>query len=191
MSMNAFNTNYSLKKQNYLPNQIYPHAPKVGGSRYERCLKAFENDQTALDKFIQGMKLKGQPLGIKFNYNGIVSNTFDAHRLVWKVGTLNLVQQGKIEECILRGFHERESNIADFDTLAKFYVEADCGSFEEALEFLNSNEGVVEVKQCIKEFRDKGLTSVPNIEFVGGETICGAEDPVVFEKIINDLLCKV
>ncbi len=111
--------------------------------------------------------------GIEFRYDlmQITPNTLKAHRLSWYAE-----QEGKATEMverILSAYFTQGHDITDVETLVKLAVEVGLDA-NNVRAFLNSHEGVEEVKALEAQATSRNIRGVPSIK-IGTETIVGAQ----------------
>lgn len=97
--------------------------------------------------------------GIQLKFGGVISNTFDSHRLIWWAG-----QQGKQTEVVEKVFElyfEQNLDVSDRELLANAAEKAGLNK-QEALEFINGDKGAVEVKELLKSNAFSEINGVPH-----------------------------
>lgn len=147
---------------------------KFGSWEYSQLLDAQTIQATASD-------------GIKFRYDlmQVTPNTLKAHRLTWLAD-----QEGKATEMverILRAYFSEGQDITQVEILAQLATEV---GLADPVTFLNSTQGVKEVKALEQQAASRNISGVPNIK-IGKETIVGAQSVAVFlsalQTAINEL----
>jgi predicted DsbA family dithiol-disulfide isomerase len=97
--------------------------------------------------------------GIHLKFGGVISNTFDSHRLIWWAG-----QKGKQDEFVEKVFElyfEQNEDVSDRELLASAAEKAGLDK-KEALEFINSDQGAAEVKELLKSNLFNEINGVPH-----------------------------
>jgi predicted DsbA family dithiol-disulfide isomerase len=101
----------------------------------------------------------GKEIGINFDHDGVVAQTYDAHRL-----TNYAKSQGKQEEIVealFHYYHEKGKSPADYDVLSESAASVGLDK-EKVLQFLKSEEGMQQVKDEISQALKKGIAGVPH-----------------------------
>jgi predicted DsbA family dithiol-disulfide isomerase len=109
----------------------------------------------------------GRSEGIDFQFTKIkrTPNTLAAHRLIWFAQRQGL--QDEIVEALFRGYFIEGRDIADAEELA--LIAASCGiDAVMARNFLDSDEGAMEVAGGAERSREQGISGVPT--FIVNET---------------------
>lgn len=112
-----------------------------------------------------------------FTTDGKVGATWDAHRLIWKASTVPPTSSGapegapsghtpsiqsRVAERLYRDFHSKSIDLSDRAKLATAAKEEGVfASKEEALKWLNSDDGEYEVGQAVMVGKMNGVESIP------------------------------
>lgn len=160
------------------PFQLNPTMPPDGMDR-TTYLKAKFGSLENFGRMKEQLLAAGVEERIPFAFEKIqrTPNTFVAHRLVWYAE-----QQGKQDamvEALFRGYFLEGKNIGDVKTLTHVAAEAGLDRTETE-EFLESENGVVEVKAEEAVGRQLGIRSVPYFVINGSLLISGAQPPDIF-----------
>ncbi|KAI8096364.1 thioredoxin-like protein [Halteromyces radiatus] len=155
-----------IRKQEFFPR-------KFGAVRFQQM--------TTMTKAV------GQPLGIQFSYEGVVSNSLDSHRLIHWSKQFNNNKQNQVVEELFKLYFEQDQDLCDFNALADAAERAGLDR-SKTLAFLSSGDDTNVVKQLILDGQRHGVNSVPHIEINDKYTLSGAQDPEtfiqVFEKVV-------
>lgn len=131
----------------------------------------------------------GAGLELRFD-RAVTANTFDAHRLVWFAqqradsagsdrGTGSVEPQAgpaELLEALYRAHFVDGVAVGSRAALAS--VAAGVGLDEtEVRRFLDSTEGVTEVRAALREAHELGVTSVPMFVLAGKYAVAGAQEP--------------
>lgn len=108
----------------------------------------------------------GHDEGIKFNFNRMISNTFDSHRMIYLAGKTSTAVQSSFVQKIFKGHFEDGEDLASHAFLIQSAVNSGMDRTE-AADYLNSNEGTHEVENKVQQARQTGLRDVPHI-VIGG-----------------------
>lgn len=175
-------------KRLWYPFELNPTMPEAGMNR-----KTYRSNKFGSWEYSQ--KLDAQTMqaaigdGIEFRYDlmQVTPNTLKAHRLSWLAE-----QSGKATEMverILNAYFTQGQDITDVETLAKLAAEVGLDT-DKVRAFLNSTEGVEEVKALEKQAVSRNIRGVPSIK-IGRETIVGAQSVDVFltalQTAVNEL----
>jgi predicted DsbA family dithiol-disulfide isomerase len=113
------------------------------------------------------------------------ANTLDAHRLLWwALTTKGSEMQWALKECLLRAYFVEGREIGVHDDLVSFA--SDVGLDPDAARaFLESEEGVGEVREELARANTLGITGVPAFVIGGQWVIPGAQDPDTFVRVLT------
>ncbi len=174
-------------KRLWYPLELNPTMPEAGIDR-----KTYRSHKFGSWEYSQTLDAQTMQAAInddiKFRYDlmQITPNTLKAHRLSWLAE-----QEGKATEMverILNAYFTEGQDITDIETLAKLAEEVGLNSDIRA--FLNSTEGVEEVKALEEQAASRNIRGVPSIK-IGHETIVGAQSVEVFlaalQTAVNEL----
>lgn len=114
----------------------------------------------------------GHGEGIKLNFNRMISNTFDSHRMIHLAGKTSSAVQSSFVQKIFKGHFEDGEDLASHAFLIQSAVDSGMDRTE-AVDYLNSNEGTREVEEKIQQARETRLRDVPHIVIGGLYPILG------------------
>ncbi|PRP87772.1 Dsb family thioredoxin protein [Planoprotostelium fungivorum] len=156
-----------------------PNLPFEGVDKVE-YLKIRRGKDTA-DAYIKTLNRSGPRSGIRFNWNGVISNSLTAHRLLDYSRAFGV--QDELAGRIFFECWEREKNIADVGTLGD--ISATIGlDRDEVVKYLNSDEGRDKIFQEDQHARTLGLSGVPTF-FIGERKAENVEElGDILEKMI-------
>ncbi len=170
-------------KVTWKPFELNPTMPSEGADRKEYMLRKFgTSDMSGMQNRLSSA---GAENGVKFNFANItrVPNTFNAHRLIWfaeKEG-----KQHDLSEVLFRKYFYDGKDLGDVDNLVSAAEEAGLNAAS-TRQFLNSNEGVPEVRKEEQEGRAMGISAVPTF-IVNGEIVAsGAIPPAELVSLIQN-----
>ncbi|KAI9026605.1 thioredoxin-like protein [Phycomyces nitens] len=123
--------------------------------------------------------------GINLSYDGVVSNTFDGHRMIHWAKEFGK-QDGMVEE-LFKAYHENEKSISDPNVLADAAENIGLNR-DDALAYLESDENVEAVKNEIKRSNLAGINGVPDFTIQDSYKLSGAQEPSVFEETFEHVL---
>ncbi|KAJ1667526.1 hypothetical protein IW140_002107 [Coemansia sp. RSA 1813] len=160
----------------YLPYQLDTQIGK-GLDKAEIYQKKFGNRAEAI---IKRMSEAGRADGIEFKFSGKMSNTLDSHRLIdYAVRQKGAEGQEKVVESLMHRYFENEEDIGDVQVLLAAAEDGDLDR-QEIAKYLESDEGVDEVKEKAARVQDLGISGVPFYIINNRFGISGAETPEVF-----------
>ncbi|KAM3082713.1 hypothetical protein ACMFMF_002366 [Clarireedia jacksonii] len=142
--------------------------------------------------YIKIMTAYGQSAGIAYKFGGTVANTIDAHRVIQHFQEEKGVSTAdKIVKGLYRMYFEEEKHPSSEETLVGACVEAGVDE-KEAREFVRDEyEGLMDVKNMIKEQEMNGVDSVPYVFLEGRRrdiTIIGAKDVEDYVKALEQIV---
>ena len=156
------------------------YAKKFGGAERATQIIAHVTEVAAAD-------------GISFHMDrALRANTLLAHRLLWFAEQTG--GQHEVKERLLRAYFEDGLDIGDPDVLAD--CAADAGLDRSTVRaFLDTADGLAEVRAFIAHAQDNGITAVPT--FVLSDTasstawmVPGAQDTDVFVRVLRRLAAR-
>lgn len=123
--------------------------------------------------------------GLEFNMDTIIlTNTFDAHRLMALANKNGLAHEMK--ERILKAHFTESKHIGDHDTLVALAEEVGLDP-QEAREVLQSDQYSEDVHKDINEARQIGINSVPFFLIDGKYSLTGAQPTETFVQAIRQI----
>jgi predicted DsbA family dithiol-disulfide isomerase len=167
----------------YRPFQLDPTAPPgVATPVFDVCSHKFGGPERA-QELIDNVTGVAAEAGLTFHLDRAVrANTMLAHRVLWLAEQRGV--QAAVKERLLRGYFGEGRNIGDPDTLAELAAEAGLDGTE-VLAFLDSDAGILEVNAELQRAAEMGITAVPTYVFDGQWAVPGAQDPVVFLRVLE------
>ncbi|HEV3029000.1 MAG TPA: DsbA family oxidoreductase [Planctomycetota bacterium] len=167
------------------PFELNPGMPKEGMGRREYRERKFGSEQVVAD-LDRRMMAVGKKEHIPFALDKIekTPNTFDAHRLIWWAGKSKA--QDAVIDGVFRAFFTQGRDIGDRAVLADIAQEAGLDRVA-ADAFLESNEGVSEVRLEETKARDLGVEAVPFFMIGGRFAVAGAHEPDSFLEAFEEL----
>ena len=175
--------NYQLR---WLPFFLNPDTPPEG----EPYLPFLENkfgSRERVNALFETVRSAGQPYGIDYAFEKIAlrANTLQAHRLLYWAQ-----QRGPVEQLVERLFvaqFQRGEHVGDQQTLVN--IAQECGlPGDEVSAYLASDQDQESVRQLAREYRQRGINSVPSFILQNSQLIVGAEDPAMLSTAILRLL---
>ncbi|KAJ9605410.1 hypothetical protein H2200_010067 [Cladophialophora chaetospira] len=177
----------------YFPYQLYPGATKEPESRYDWYKRSrYGDSEEKMKTYIALMSGYGATAGIKFKFGGTVSNTMDAHRVIQHFQEEKGPETvDKIINSLYLQFFEHEQNPSSDETLLK--ATSDAGIPEsEAKPFIeDKNDGMLDVKNLVRQQAGNGIDSVPTIMFEGKRRdieLVGAKEVEEYEKTLRQIV---
>jgi predicted DsbA family dithiol-disulfide isomerase len=86
--------------------------------------------------------------GIQLAFGGVLSNTFDSHRLIW--WSKKFDKQNEVAEQVMHLYFEENKDVSDHENLAIAAEKAGLNK-QEALDFINGEDGASEVKALLRD----------------------------------------
>jgi len=165
-------------KVRWLPFQLNPAIPKEGISRRDYRIKKFGSWERSLELDAQ-VAAAGKAEGIDFVFDKMerTPNSLDAHRLIWLADKQG-VQDAVVEALFLAYFTDGR-DISQRQTIIDVVAEdgLDRGKAEGVL---NSDEGMVALREADELGRQFRVDGVPFFVINGKITLGGAQPPEAF-----------
>lgn len=160
-------------KTTWKPFELNPTMPSEGTDRKEYMLKKFGTAD--LSGMQNRLSTAGAENGVKFDFAKMtrVPNTFNAHRLIWFAK--NEDRQHELSEVLFRKYFFDGIDLSNNENLISAAEEAGLNA-DATRQFLNSTEGVAEVRKEEQEGRAMGISAVPTF-VVNGEIIASGAIP--------------
>ncbi|TPX32910.1 hypothetical protein SmJEL517_g04066 [Synchytrium microbalum] len=172
----------------YHPFLLDPTLTSTPMDKNERYAKKFGPRAQAMMARMQEIALAEN---LNFSSTGLISQTFDSHRIVKYVSSkLGHDAESIIVEELFKNYFEDGKCISDYDVLADAAVKAGVGK-DEARVFLESGEGLDDVKAEIQYAFDEGVSGVPHYSISFGDNayaVPGAQDVNVFTHVFDKLV---
>jgi predicted DsbA family dithiol-disulfide isomerase len=169
------------------PFELNPDMPKDGAERRDYRIKKFGSWEYS-QQLDAEIRETGQTLGLEFNYDkqSRTPSTFNAHRLIWFVQKENQQSGTKydISEALFKAYFSDGLDVGNIETLTN--IAANLG-FESARirQFLQSAEGIEEVRREELHGRKLGVNAVPAFVVNGSVLAVGAQDPGRLAHALN------
>jgi len=112
---------------------------------------------------------------IEFEFDGLIGNTFDSHRLVMFAGTKG--KEHEAIELIMHYYFELNKDLADHAVLAEIGHKVGLGSLSTVAEFLKGDRFTKEVSAELKRAKQMGVRGVPTFVVNGNIMGSGAQPP--------------
>jgi predicted DsbA family dithiol-disulfide isomerase len=126
--------------------------------------------------------------GIQFRMDlALRANTLLAHRLLWLAQATG--HQIALKERLLRAYFIDGLDIGDPDVLANCAAEVGL-DHDRALAFLNSDDGLAEVRAELESAAELEITAVPTFVFDGKWMVPGAQDADTFAQVLRTVVSK-
>ena len=172
----------------YRSYQLDPKAPPGTAMRVpDMYARKFGSSEQAV-AIIDNVTRVAASEGLEFHLDtALRANTRDAHRLLWYAehhgapGT-----QEDLKERLLSAYFTRSLHVGDITVLVAEAVAAGLDE-DDVRQFLDSDEGRVEVEQQLAFAAEAGITAVPTYVIDRRWSIPGAQDPDVFVQVLRRL----
>eukprot|EP00746_Dinoflagellata_sp_MGD_P017609 gnl/MRDRNA2_/MRDRNA2_140544_c0_seq1.p1 gnl/MRDRNA2_/MRDRNA2_140544_c0~~gnl/MRDRNA2_/MRDRNA2_140544_c0_seq1.p1 ORF type:complete len:186 (-),score=47.35 gnl/MRDRNA2_/MRDRNA2_140544_c0_seq1:149-706(-) len=149
------------------PYQLMRNAPTA--SKLDGYLM-FMRDESRVREYWKRLESEGKETDIKFEFDGQMSDTFDAHRLAeWALATAGAKAQDQLVEAQFSEYMEKGSPPNDRTSLLRA-VEKVGLDVAAATQILDSNAYQNETRKKIAEAQKKGVQGVPHF-FVNGQSV--------------------
>ena len=126
--------------------------------------------------------------GIHFRMDrALRANTLLAHRLLWLAATSG--HQIALKERLLQAYFIDGLDIGDPDVLATCAAEVGL-DHDSTRAFLDSDDGLAEVRDELQNATELGITAVPTYVFDGKWMVPGAQDPATFVQVLRSVVAR-
>ena len=167
----------------FRPYQLDPTAsPGKAGPVIETYAKKFGGYERA-QAIIDHVTEVAAESGIQFRMDrALRANTLLAHRLLWLAQATG--QQRALKERLLQAYFIDGLDVGDPHVLAD--CAADVGlDHDRVLGFLDSDDGLAEVRAELQAAAELEITAVPTFVFDGKWMVPGAQDPTTFVQVLR------
>jgi len=177
----------------YFPYQLYPEATKDGESKYDWYRKSkYGDSEDKMKMYMTLVSAYGDTAGINFKFGGIVANTMDAHRVIQHFQEENgPATADKIINSLYSQYFENEKHPSADETLLKATSDAGIPDSEARPFVEDKNNGIMDVKNMVRQQAGNGVDAVPNIMFEGKRrdiTLVGAKEVEEYEKALKQIV---
>lgn len=128
----------------------------------------------------------GKDTGINFKFGGKTGNTRDSHRLIQLGKSKSPAIQTRVVEEFFVAYFEQEGDITSHEILRDAAVKAGLDA-KEVNEWLKSDKGGEAVDKEVEEAQLNQISGVPNFTIQGRYEVGGAQDPVVFMRLFENI----
>jgi predicted DsbA family dithiol-disulfide isomerase len=117
----------------------------------------------------------------------VPTDTLAAHRLIWLAGQeLGSQVARQVMNRIFLAYFTEGRNISDVETLTD--IGRRSGIDERRVrELVGTEEGVAEVREELRQARERGITAVPTLVFGNGRVLVGAHDSLTYLDALEEL----
>ncbi len=172
----------------FRPYQLDPTAsPGKAGPVLDAYAKKFGGPERAR-QIIEHVTAVAAESGIEFRMDrALRANTLLAHRLLWLAQATH--QQAAMKERLLQAYFIDGLDIGDPEVLAT--CANDVGlDHDRVLAFLDSDDGLAEVRDELRLASELEITAVPTFVFDGTWMVPGAQDPDTFVQVLRHVVAK-
>jgi predicted DsbA family dithiol-disulfide isomerase len=170
------------------PYQLDPTA-SLGKSQpvIEAYTKKFGGPERA-QQIIDHVTAVAAESGLHFRMDrALRANTLLAHRLLWLAKATG--RQIALKERLLQAYFIDGIDIGDPDVLVRCAGEVGLDPVR-ASAFLDSDEGLAEVRRELQTAAELEITAVPTFVFDGKWMVPGAQDPETFAQVLRRVVAK-
>ena len=172
----------------FRPYQLDPTAsPGKAGPVVDAYAKKFGGPERARE-IIDHVTAVAAESGIQFRMDrALRANTLLAHRLLWLAQATG--QQVAMKERLLQAYFIDGLDIGRPDVLARCASEIGL-DHDRVLAFLDSDDGLAEIRDELHTASEMGITAVPTFVFDGMWMVPGAQDPDTFVQVLHRVVDK-
>lgn len=164
------------------PFQLDPDAPIPGVPARERYERRFGDEADAM---MERVSSEGKREGLPFDYDrAVAANTFDAHRAIAFARGSGLDRE--FEKKLFVAYFAQGLDVSDRNVLAGAGASVGLDRAQLAA-YLESDEGVDDVRRELVEAFERGITAVPSFVFEDEFLIPGAVDTASFSRILEQM----
>lgn len=164
------------------PFQLDPDAPIPGVPARERYERRFGDEADAM---MERVSSEGKREGLPFDYDrAVAANTFDAHRAIAFARGSGLDRE--LEKELFAAYFAQGLDVSDRNVLAGAGASVGLDRAQLAA-YLESDEGVDDVRRELVEAFERGITAVPSFVFEDEFLIPGAVDTASFSRILEQM----
>jgi predicted DsbA family dithiol-disulfide isomerase len=162
-------------------------SPGTAGPVLDAYSKKFGGPQRA-QEIIDHVTAVAADSGIQFRMDrALRANTLLAHRLLWFAQATD--NQVALKERLLQAYFVDGLDIGDPEVLAT--CAADAGlDHDRVLAFLDSDDGIAEVRNELRTAAEMEITAVPTFVFDGRWMVPGAQEPDTFAQVLRRVVAK-
>ena len=174
----------------FMPYQLDPTAsPGKAGPVLDAYAKKFGGHERA-QQIIDHVTEIAAGSGLHFRMDrALRANTLLAHRLLWLAKSTG--HQEEVKERLLQAYFVDGLDIGDPDVLATCAAETGAGlDRKRVLAFLDSDEGLAEVREELQAANEMEITAVPTFVFDGKWMVPGAQDPDTFVEVLRRVVAR-
>ncbi len=164
------------------PFQLDPEAPIPGVPARERYAAKFGDEAEAILARVTAAAAED---GLHFDFDrALTANTFDAHRAI--AFARRSGKDRELEQSLFRAYFEEGLDVSDRAVLAD--RAATLGIERDGLAaYLESDDGVDDLRRAFGEAFDRGITAVPTFVFEDEFAVPGAVDTATFRRILEQM----
>jgi predicted DsbA family dithiol-disulfide isomerase len=172
----------------FKPFQLDPTAsPGKAGPVLDAYAKKFGGTERA-QEIIEHVTAVAAANGIQFRMDrALRANTLLAHRLLWFAQATD--NQIALKERLLQAYFIDGLDIGDPEVLATCAVDVGLDR-DRVLAFLDSDDGVAEVREELRAAAEMEITAVPTFVFDGKWMVPGAQEPDTFAQVLRRVIAK-
>jgi predicted DsbA family dithiol-disulfide isomerase len=172
----------------FRPYQLDPTAsPGKAGPVLDAYAKKFGGYERA-QQIIDHVTSVAAESGIHFRMDrALRANTLRAHRLLWLATATG--KQVDLKERLLQAYFIDGLDVGDPEVLATCAAEVGL-DHDRVLLFLDSDDGLAEVRHELQAALEMDITAVPTFVFDGKWMVPGAQDPGTFVEVLRRVVAK-
>jgi predicted DsbA family dithiol-disulfide isomerase len=177
----------------YLPYQLYPDFSSSPLDKREwhtrERLEGSADRQAAYEAHMSSL---GAPAGINFRFNGEITNTIHAHRVIQHFQARDGPETAsKLVAALYKRYFEEEKSPGSKETLIGACLEAGIDESAAKAVVEDESEGLSKVKNMIRRQASNGIDSVPHVMIEGRRrdiTLVGAKEVEEYSKALQAII---
>jgi predicted DsbA family dithiol-disulfide isomerase len=173
----------------FLPFELNPDMPKEGRNQREYLTTKF-GGAARYDQITNHVAGIAREEGLQFDFHKqVVSpNTFDAHRLIWFAQKEGV--QPEVKEALMSAYFEEGVDLSKQENLVETVVKAGLDR-SKVTEFLNSDQGIEEVRAMEQLNYQRKISGVPFFIINNQYGISGAQPAEVFVQAFTQIGAEI
>jgi predicted DsbA family dithiol-disulfide isomerase len=175
----------------FLPFELNPQMPPGGQDMGEHLSHKYGTTAEQQAQSRDHIRRRGAEVGFEFNERGRgrIYNTFNAHRLLFWAGELDLNKQLALKHALLLACHRDRQAMDEHDVLLAAAAAAGLDG-SEAETLLASDRYAQQVRDSQARYRDAGIHAVPAVVVNDRHLISGGQPTAVFEQALRQIAAE-
>ena len=176
----------------FQPFELNPKMGPGGQDMSEHLTQKYGSTPQQQAQARDNIARRGAEVGFQFNAQGRarIYNTFDAHRLLFWAGELDLSRQLALKHALLLACHRDRQAMDEPAVLLTAAAQAGLDAVE-AANILASDRYAQKVRTSQAHYRDAGIHAVPAVVVNDRHLISGGQPSAVFEQALQQIAAEL